>query len=219
MPDENIEYIDKNTRRRNGKLEKKDPITGVWVIHPIQFYKDNQREMEQMWDEIDRDNRREQDRMFEPKNAEEFLHEAVSQYEEDAKYAKVKKVLDVSLSGGFKENNVEIIFDGSLRDKHSRYIAGCVSYSGDFYEPPSEECWFDDFYDLLNYQEKTVKKSITPKRVFTGRKIQNKYGVMVNEELPLNKASKEQIENERRRLERIYYKDMERLDYLKKFKD
>lgn len=90
-----------------------------------------------------------------------------------------------------------------MKDKHSRYIAGCTSYSGDFYEPPSEECWFDDFFDTLAYMEKEVKKDITPKRVFTGKYVTNKYGAKVKEELPLNKASKEQIENERRRLSEL----------------
>jgi hypothetical protein len=222
--DEDIIQIDRNTRKRKigdkWKLEKKDPITGVWVIHPAQFFADNRKEMEDMFRDMDREEQKFRESMFEPKNAEEFLKKDVARYEEDAKKAKVKKVLDVDSSGGMsRENNLELIFDGSIGDKHSRYIAGCWSYSGDFYEPPSEECWFSDFYETLHHQETRVKEEITPKRVFTGRKITNKHGVVINEELPVNEATKEQIEKEKNRLEHIYRKDIRRLEHLRKFKD
>jgi len=213
--DENIEYIDKNTRRRNGKLEKKDPITGVWVIHPIQFWHDY--DMEDTMKEIYAEQEKDRKEMFKTKKAEQFLKDDVAQYEEEAKLVKVKKVLDVTMPFHFKESRIEIVFDGD-GDRPGRYIAGCWSYSGDFYEPPSEECWFEDLYDTLKYQETRVKENITPKRVFTGRKITNKYGVLVNEELPIHKASPEQIANEKRRLESIYSKDIQRLEYLRKFK-
>lgn len=209
--DEDIVYIDKNTRKRNGKLERKDPVTGVWVIHPMQFYEDNRMAMEDMHQEIDEEDRKERDRMFEPENAELFLKDAVSKYDRKAKKVDVQKVYDVQLKGGFsKENKLELIFDGILKNKHSRFIAGCWSYSGDFYEPPSEECWFQDYYDTLNYEEKKLEEILKPERG---------YNKETKNLVPLKEATPEQIQAEKQRLKKIYDKRIERLNYLKKFKD
>jgi len=219
VEDEDIIYIDKKTRKRkiNGewKLEKKDPIYGVWVIHPIQFWKDFN--MEDTMRELDEEQEKDRLKMFKKEAAEEFLKEDVARYDENAKFVKVKKVIDVTMPFHFRENKIELVFDGKLGDKNGRYIAGCDSYSGDFYEPPSEECWFEDLHETLKYKEDFVKKATTPKRVFTGREIINEHGVKIKEELPLHKASPEQITNEKRRLERIYQGDIKRLEYLRRF--
>lgn len=205
MPDdENIEMIDKNTRRRNGKLERLDPIYGVWVIHPVQFYKDNRRSMDRMFDEIEEDNEREKKEMFNPERAKKFM-EHVLEYRdlwEDEKEPlpeyNIDKVLDVNLGpGGFsKSQNTEIIFEGVYRGKRSRYIAGCSSYSGDFYEPPSEECWFDDIRETISYLEDKVKTFTKPNRLRQGNK-----GYAA----------------EKKRLENIIQHDIDRLAHLKKF--
>jgi hypothetical protein len=205
---EKIEYIDKNTRRRNGKLERKDPITGVWVLHPIQFWHDYN--MEETMDKIYKQQEKDRLEMFKPIKAEEFLKKDVAEYDEDAKFAKVKKVLDVTMPFHFKESRIEIVFEGNVRDKAGRYIAGCWAYSGDFYEPPSEECWFEDLNKTLDFQEKRLKHNL---------EVDHGWDVEKRQRIPFKEATSDQLEAEKRRLESIYSKDIQRIEYLRRFKE
>lgn len=217
MPDDRIEMIDKNTRRRNGKLEKKDAITGCWVIHPMQFYHDNQYEMDKMFKEIEEDDERERREMFNIKNAQEFVIKEVSEYDEDAKDITVEKVIEVKLKGGFgNEHSMEIIFDGKFKGQRGRFLAGCWSFSGDRVDPPDSDCWFDDVRAAIIRLEKTVTEHTTPntKRGWADPEKMKK-GLSGDKAFsPITKQ--EHFDHEKQRLENIYRKDIERLAYLKK---
>lgn len=210
------------TRWRNGKLEKKDPITGVWCIHPMQFYEDNKDAMDKMYREIEEDDEKERQAMYKPEKAKEFF-EHVLEYrdmwedEKEPPVFNITKVIDVKMAGGFsKSSNMEIIFDGEYRGKSGRYFAGCSAYSGDFYEPPSEECWFDDVREEIRRLEESVKKHITPdeKRGWLDPEKTRKGLHSTDAFSPIR--TKKDYEHEKRRLENIYQKDIDRLAYLKK---
>ena len=204
------------TRWRNGKLEKKDPITGVWVIHPAQFYADNQEAMEKMYKETAEDDERQRKEMFDIKKAEEFIRQDVGEYDEDAKEVTVEKVINVNLKGGFsKENSMELIFDGKLKGKQGRFLAGCWSFSGDRVDPPDSECWFDDVRETINRLEKSVEKHTTPKGRWLDPEKTRK-GLTADDAFSPIK-NKEQYTHEKLRLENIYHKDIERLNHLKKY--
>jgi hypothetical protein len=216
MPDR-IEMIDANTRRRNGKLEKKDPITGCWCIHPAQFFADNRHEMEDMFKEIEEDDERERQEMFDIKKAQDFVNKEVSEYDEDAKDVIVEKVIHVKLKGGFsREQSMEIIFDGKLKGQRGRFLAGCWSFSGDRIDPPDSDCWFDDVKAAIERLEKTVKEHTTPdkKRGWADPEKQRKGLTGPDCFSPI--ANKEQYDHEKLRLENISRNDIDRLAYLKK---
>lgn len=215
MDDEDIEYIDKNTRRRNGKLEHKDSVTGVWVMHSIEFFKEfNMEETMREWDE---ENERARKELFDPTKAEDYIRTQVGEEWEEAKEVTVKKVLAVSMPIHFKEDRTEIIFDGILKKKENRFIAGCFYYAGDFYEPPSGECWFDDFKETMQHLEESVVKFTTPKDRFLDPE-KTRRGLVADAAFSPIKT-KEQYEHEKNRLEWIYHDKIERLNYLKKFKN
>jgi len=211
------------TRWNNGKLEKKDPITGVWVIHPMQFYDDNRDWLDKAYQEMAEEEEKERQEMFKPEKAKEFMEHVIEYrdlWEDDKEPPTydVEKVVQVKSSGGFsKSSNHEIIFDGKYRDKNSRFVAGCSAYSGDFYEPPSEECWFFDIREEIESLEKDIKKQITPdpKRGFLDPEKKRK-GLQGPEAFSPIKTTK-QFELEKHRLEGIYRHKIDRLAYLKKY--
>ena len=135
-------------------MERKDPVTGVWVIHPAQYWHDNQDAMMRMIDETEQENRRRETELKgDKKLAQEFLDGVVL----DEHRIHIGTVLDANISEGPAGGREEIIFKEAYGGK--KYAAGCEFSSGSFYEPPDGECWIEPIDELmkLNYLPKERK--------------------------------------------------------------
>jgi hypothetical protein len=142
------------TRWRKGKLERKDPRTGVWVIHPAQYFHDHRDAIVTMFEEQDKEMRAEERRLKRPDQAQEFL-DNMRKDDPELPHINVGEVFLSNVSETLRDSSAEIVFRGKDRKK---YVAGCWSSSGSWDEPPDYACWIEPLHEVVGRLERSKER-------------------------------------------------------------
>jgi hypothetical protein len=124
--------------KASGHWERKDPITGVWVLSPFDPYALEMTAEAGM--KMAEESENERKKLMESREAQKFVDNVVA----DLHKVHVEKPIHASVKESFRESSTELIFDGIDYDSHDtdtkRFVAACWSTTGSFYEPPDGEC-------------------------------------------------------------------------------
>jgi hypothetical protein len=128
------DYINPQT----GRLTRKDPITGVPVISPLdpEMLEMTGRAMAAISDEAEEEARR---YLSDKKYAQAFVDQIILEEHR----IPIKTVINATVKSGMNESSTEILFQSNeLHPK--KYKASCFSSYGSFYEPPDGGCEIEE---------------------------------------------------------------------------
>lgn len=150
--------ISKNTRKRlinnEWKLEYKHPETGVWCIHPAQWFADNQDSMEKMYEEMDEEMKQEEEYLRNPVYAQKLV-DGVK--DEDERII-VKTVIATKYGFTFTTSATEIIFDA---EDGKRYIAQHSYWSGTYLQPLEEDGFVSELDGFVKGEQDYIDRFMT----------------------------------------------------------
>lgn len=206
---------------KEGKVMRKHPIYGVEVISPNDPEMMNM--MSEVYQELETDSQNQESMyMNNPEQVEKTIREMFTDDNTDINdeyynilKVKITKMISVKINDGFRDSFIRFIFDGILNNNTQRIIVESHYYSGSFYEPPDEEHEWDILENILKYLKTRIEEFTTPKpdRGFLDNSKPRINGTATFSPI----TTQEQYDMEKKRLEHIIRKDINRFNELSKY--